>query len=228
MNYKGPYIMVMLAVAAVISGCGSKPGPSLVSAGVKGGCQSYYTCSLCGSTKTVTKSGGRSSETVAYRSPRYSVCPHVWKEGISPFAEPPIADGSIVLVKRGRALGALILKNQKLTPAHTDFVWCYRADGKGTFRKRDIGLFRTGSGSSSSKARLMERLKFGPFSVVWYSSEDGKGVVSYAEYPGGAMTNRDTLICPTNETDIKKIDATDPKWLYKASLDDPGRIGTAP
>ena len=224
---RAAFIVLVMALMLAAPGC-SKPRVRLVSAGIPGGMISYYTCSLCGSVKTVTKSGGRRSETITYKSPGYAACPHIWKVGVSRFAEPPITDGRIMLVKRGRALDALILRNQKLQPAHTDFVWYYRNDGKGTFRKRDVGLFRTGSGSSRSKARLMEQLKFGPFSVVWCSTEDGKGMVAYAELPGGAMTTGDTLICPTTETDIEKIDATDPKWVYRASVGDPGRSGTAP
>lgn len=219
-------IAAFMILLPALSGC-SKPGVRLMSAGGAGGPLIYYTCRLCGSTKTVTQSGVGRSEKIDYRSPGFAACPHVWENGISPFAEPPIRDGRIILVKRGRALGALILRNQRRQPEHTDFEWYCRTDGKGTFRKRDAGLFRTGYGSSSGNPPL-HQLVFRPFSVVWSPTKAGEGVVSYPRYAGAVARTGDTLICPTDETDITKIDATDRKWLYKSSIGDPGRIGTAP
>lgn len=228
MKFKGPYIMVMLAVAALISGCGSKPGVTVVKVCLPGKDISYYTCSLCGSTKAITESGGKRTEQIDYRSPTFARCPHVWQEGVNDFAEPPIADGRIILVKRGKNLGALILRNQQVRPTHADFTWYCRTDGKGTFRKCDAGLFQTSHGSSGRNTSPVQDFSFGPFSVKWSATDAGKGVVAYPKYPEGAMSTSNTLICPTNETDIEKIDATDPKWLYKAYVDDKGRIGTAP
>jgi hypothetical protein len=138
-----------------------------------------------------------------------------------------VHDGQIVLLRKGAGTyGAFIPKSQRMSPEQVKFAWYYREDGKGTFPPSQAGQYKTGTGvgvPDGSVPYMMAR--FGPFSLGWSGHEDGEGGLYYSHFGGETVAPDDVRICVTGETDIRKIDATDPKWIYKGSPTDPGIHG---
>lgn len=132
----------------------------------------------------------------------------------------PIPDGHIVLVKEGKTYGAFILNNQQMDPETTDFTWYLRSDGKGTFYTDDEAVSR-GSASNAKNT-----INFETFQVEWSVRTNGSGYIYYPNSSGGigasGPNSRPLLLCVTSETDITKIDATDPKWVFKGSSNEIG------
>jgi hypothetical protein len=135
----------------------------------------------------------------------------------------PVPNNRIVLVKQGRNYGALVLTDQSLNPVSVKYEWFYRDDGKGVFAGRNQSPVRHGVGngiSSHSFPGLV--IEFGPCRVNWSAKDSGWGWIYYSRYAGEPIGSGDIRICVTGETDIGKINAADPKWLYKASPTDKG------
>lgn len=134
----------------------------------------------------------------------------------------PIPDGNIILVKDGNTYGAFILKNQRMDPETTDFTWYLRSDGKGSLDPADKAV------SSGSVSKTKQLIEFGSFQVEWSVSTNGSGYIYYPNVSGGigvsGLRNRPWLLCVTPETDITKIDATDPKWVFKGSSNERGQM----
>ena len=124
--------------------------------------------------------------------------------GQSAAHEHPVADGRIVLLKRGSEIGAFVLQKQSITPERTDFTWYYRADGKGTFSTGDVMV------STGFVAGATNRIRFKSFSVGWSGNEPRMGWVYYSALP------TDFEMCVTSETNIAMIDAIDQRWTYRA------------
>jgi len=136
---------------------------------------------------------------------------------------PPVSDGVVVLAKRGKSYGALIPRKQRLLPDSLEYEWYYRSDGKGTFRLQERGSFRQGVGRGiPDRSKPGLAIRFGPFFIGWSGHTDGEGFLYYDRCAGERVSPDDLRLCVTKETDIQRIDATDPKWLYKASPVDPG------
>jgi hypothetical protein len=138
-----------------------------------------------------------------------------------------VPNGQIILVRKGASsYGAFIPTSQRMGPDRVKFAWYYREDGKGTFKPTQSAQYKTGTGvgvPDGSVPWLMVR--FGPFSVGWSGHQDGEGSLYYSRIEGQAVLPDDVRICVTAETDIRKIDAADPKWVYKGSPTDPGIHG---
>jgi hypothetical protein len=98
------------------------------------------------------------------------------RRGQSSANETPVADGRVVLLKRNKEVAAFIMKNQRLSPELTDFYWCYRNDGKGTFPPADPAL-------SSGFVSNTSRVAFATFSVPWSINSNGMGWLYFSKGP---------------------------------------------
>jgi len=140
--------------------------------------------------------------------------------------ETPVPDGTIVLVKKGDALGAFVLKNQVLDSNEAaEYTWYYRTDGQATFLSDEAHLFQQGEGKTSEVRRSdrpFTHIEFGPFLIGWSGKRKGEGWIYYERFAGEAVAPGDLLICVTDETDIEKINAKEGRWIYKGSPTDPG------
>lgn len=130
----------------------------------------------------------------------------------------------IVLLRKGpNCYGAFIPTSQHIMPDKLKYRWYYRTDGKGTFKRSEAAEYKSGSGvgvDDSHVPWLMAR--FGELGVGWSCHQVGEGHVYYSKFSNDPVSLDDERICITKETNIEKIDATDPKWVYKASPADPG------
>jgi hypothetical protein len=81
--------------------------------------------------------------------------------GISAGVEPPIKDGEIVLLMKGKAVGVLIPTKHTLTPERISYDWYHRTDGGSKFRPEDEGRCQFGH------TRNAKNVSFGPFWVWW-------------------------------------------------------------
>ena len=122
--------------------------------------------------------------------------------------EPSVPNGVIVLIKKDRAYGAFVLRDQQYEPAGLIYEWYYRMDGKGTFTAEEASSFKSGRETSGPIA-------FGPFHLCWSPSPEGTGCLEYWHLPGARGTPRDQKICVTDATNVETIDATDSKWTYR-------------
>jgi len=138
------------------------------------------------------------------------------EEGISTAMEPPVVSGEIVLLAKGKTVGALILTKQSTQPERVSYEWRYRTDGKGTFRAAEAGRYRSGT------VREGKEVAFGPFSVTWSGRDDTSGYLYYPRFFEETMRADDLRICMTGERDWEKVDAFDPKWAFRASPSDRG------
>jgi hypothetical protein len=137
-------------------------------------------------------------------------------QGSSSAVQPPVANGEIVLLAKGTTVGAVVLTQQGLQPERVSYEWRYRTDGKGRFGAAEAGQYRSGTVKDANN------VAFGPFSVSW-SSHDGKsGYLYYQRLELEAIEADDVRICATGERDLEKVDAFDPKWVFKASPSDAG------
>lgn len=167
-------------------------------------------------------SSGRKYKKLLYNNPDWKIQSHD-----NYCVQYPVSDGRIVLVKSGRALGAMILRGQPQPSRnggidrHDDLVWewYYRTDGKGTFKASESGLYHHGKGSQFN---WESQIEFGPFRLGWSSCTKGQGWILYDEFPQLRTPPNHTVICATSHTDVTKIDAASSKWIYKANQADPG------
>jgi len=143
----------------------------------------------------------------------------------------PIRNGQIVLLRKGsRNYGAFIPTSQHMVPEKLEFRWYYRTDGKGTFKPNEAAHFESGTGGCGSDSSvpysdtitIINVAQFGPFSLGWSGIDDRQGYIYYGDFEHEAVSPNDELICVTEETDITRIDATSPRWVYKGSPTDPG------
>ncbi len=176
----------------------------------------YQTCEECGSTRSIKAFPiGIKSERIHHRSPSFDLCIHQWKDGVYEAVEDRVADGEIVLVKKGIVYGAFIVWNKSVGhdpgTEEVEYKWWYRVDGKGTFTEAESRSFRSGTGKGRST------IEFGPFSIMWSSRGPGQSSIYYDHFAGDMISRKSLRICVTNETNIETINATDEKWVYKAS-----------
>jgi hypothetical protein len=130
------------------------------------------------------------------------------RRGQSSANENPVSDGDIVLLKRKNEVAAFILHHQKAGPEQTDFSWYYRSDGKGTFPVGDPAV-------SSGYVSNATVVAFKTFSVEWSIHGGGSGWVYFSTGPT-EMKSADYLMCVTDKSDLKTIDANDASWNYRA------------
>lgn len=121
-----------------------------------------------------------------------------------------IKDGEVVLVRKGKAYGGFILKNQQPSKGAA-FEWIYREDGISDFSRR--GAIK-GTDVIKGDPGL---ISFGPFSVRWSYRTEGE---SYLYYPDPKLNPRGIpnrlFIAVTHEKDFN-LNAADSKWNYKAA-----------
>ncbi len=143
---------------------------------------------------------------------------HDPRRGQTSANELPVANGTIVLLKRGKEVGAFILKNQKAEPERTDFDWYYRCDGKGTFSTNDSAVMSGFVTNASPVARSLDpfvHVTFASFSAGWSANTDGLGWV-YFSRDATDFKSADFLMCVTTETNLAHVNANDRRWDYRA------------
>jgi hypothetical protein len=132
---------------------------------------------------------------------------HDPNQGQSSANEVPIADGDIILLRRGNEVAAVILRNERVVPEKMDFTWYYRSDGRGTFAPGDPAV----STGTVSNAGI---ISFRTFSAEWSTAGTGMGWVYFSTGPTEFKT-ADYLMCVTTQTNLATMDATDKKWEYR-------------
>ena len=191
------------------------------------------TCKKCGSTVeviTYRRFGfvQKVEWKMTYAAPGSSTCSHQWEAGVSRGIDQFIPDGTVVLVRKAGNFGAFIPYNQQMHPEQLSYQWYYRLDGKGRFDSIGTMTGVDSTGDTSFKIPLTHggfgnpfgNIKFGPFEVEWSGMSQGEGHIYYPHLPGEQILPQDIKICITQETSIVNLDASDPKWKYKASIGD--------
>jgi len=157
----------------------------------------------------------------------------------------PVSDGDVVLVKKGNAYGAFILRHQQPGPEmvtgsgpppaaptqlvpraseRVEYTWYFRSDGRGTFQPSEERRVERGYAKKAARTNMppFRAIRFGPFSVGWSSASPGYGWLYYPRFNDEEVLRDDQRFCVTGETDITRIDARDHRWVYKGSPADPG------
>lgn len=152
--------------------------------------------------------------------------PYSWGDAV----QPAVPDGTVVLVKKGKALGAFILRNQR-TDGRGPLIYdyCYRTDGRGEFNRCSLQGCVCGSKRIPAQYNAgpdFQVVVFGPFRIPWSANDNGKGWLYYPRRSGEKVAPGDLQICVTSESDMKRINATDSKWIYRGSPSDPGVTAT--
>ena len=127
-----------------------------------------------------------------------------------------VPDGHVVLLKRKNEFAAFILKNQRISPEETDFVWYFRTDGRGTFAPGDPAV-------STGVVTNATQISFATFSVNWSIHITGRGMTAsgWVYFPNGQydfFKAADYAMCVTTETNVAGIDARDRRWKYRVRL----------
>jgi hypothetical protein len=173
---------------------------------------SLQTCAVCGSTR---KQVDERPWKVLYQA-LAAAHDHRWEDGVS--SGVPIADGRVVLVRRqlrldepAFAYGAFILENQFLRERESmGYRWLLRTDGGSVLDPADA---RVSQGSAADRSRIA----FGPFRIPWSAAGAGNGFVYYPRSPGAARSSLDWEMCLTDLTSFARLDAADPRFVYRTS-----------
>lgn len=173
-------------------------------------------CRRCGSTRLISRGRVKGSRSVAYvyRSPTYNQCSHDWQIGWLASYQPPIPTGVVILVRQDGRYGAFVMRRQIPSPERVEYAWWLCADGASDFRASQNLV--TSEGEAFVNGRMLAPIRFGPFSVGWSSSEPGAGFLYYRHVPCEDVASTDLHFCVTTEHSIENIDASDPKWDYRA------------
>ncbi len=176
---------------------------------------SWYTCEICGSTRSLDRKYflGYFPEApkvqVLYQSPGFSSCGHNWEPGISRTPPDPVPDGIVVLVRKSGKYGAFVLRNQTGDPEGAEYDWWYQSDGSGSFDSNSVGV--------SSGKGTTPKIRFGAFDISWSGNSEGSGWLYYEHKAGDLVAPDDLYFCITKLGSVDGINATDPKWVYKAT-----------
>lgn len=140
--------------------------------------------------------------------------------------QPPVRDGQTVLLRKGRAYGRLIIKQQRMDPETISYEWFYRTDGNGLLSSGQHSV-RSGKSTALYKdpSAPYARIKFGPFSVGWSGRSDGEGYLYYDRFSGEQLHKDDLLICVVPTANKLVVDASDRRLNYRASPTDSGIAG---
>jgi len=84
-----------------------------------------------------------------------------------------IPDGSLIVMKKGKHIGLVIINDQKSDPETCSYKWYYRQDGQYTFK--DDKKFTTG------EVKDTKSIKFGVFDCDWSINTEKIGFI-YFEY----------------------------------------------
>jgi hypothetical protein len=155
-------------------------------------------------------------ERILYQSPKFAHGDHVWRSGIELAVPDPVPAGVVVLVKRVPlgseqvTYGAFILTAQTTNPERVSYRWFLRSDGSGVLDPRDRQV-------QSGDERNARDVTFGPFKIAWSGAAGNVGYLYYDNFAHMPPNRHTTYLCVTTEKDVSRIDAADPKWLYKFS-----------
>lgn len=170
----------------------------------------FYTCEDCGSVMRVSERLVLPGSTTTWdrRRQGFATCAHRLRPGAAlGTAAQNVADGKLVLVRRGKAYGGFIIERRLSSPDRAEYSWWYRADGGG-------GLSRSGVHTGTGACRFPELIEFGPFELTWSCGVDSSAV-GYGDAPGKAAVDRELAICATDLDGITGVDAAAPHWQYR-------------
>lgn len=129
--------------------------------------------------------------------------------------ESPVPDGVIILVRQGAKRGAFILSNQRTTPETADVQWFSRSDAGGKLVPTDPSVATGKAKVATRKANGAKEIIFPGFAIEWGIHSDGEGWVYFSVLPTDIKSPPKYEMCITGETDMTRIDANDPKWVYR-------------
>ena len=119
------------------------------------GCKFYYynkiylsrveECIKCKSTRKVYSDR---EPTILHKNKSYESCKHSWRNIYLRRTNTAIQNSKIILVKKGKIIGAFIVKQGNINNKRVAFDWYYRTDGKGVFKKAESKQFYSGKGVS--------------------------------------------------------------------------------
>lgn len=123
-----------------------------------------------------------------------------------------VRDGQVVLVQKGRTLGAFVTEANNGNAVR--YRWYYRSDGKGELDPRDENV-TTGTSTAIRQDNRSPSIAFGPFQIEWTRASSHWGWILY--------DRKSTMrLCITNERHLRGLDALDPTWRYKLNGFDKG------
>jgi hypothetical protein len=148
-----------------------------------------------------------------------------------------IADGQVVLLRKGSAVGAFTLEDQ-VWDDNADsarYEWAWRDGGSGALRGEGVAR---GSGRVERSPRGHAFVTFGPFSVEWSVRKRCTRPIGVPARVGGMSADTSTRFCysgqlhyvtppegaiaVTNETRLDRVDPDDSTWVYRRSRVDLG------
>jgi hypothetical protein len=172
----------------------------LVGLGPRTSRSSFFTCSLCGSTKQVDRKyvlgyiPRQVAETIRYKSPGFDTCNHVWSPGISVSPDKPVPNNVVVLVHENGQYGAFFLRRQSVSPGIAEYDWWYRMDGGSLFDTNNSAVM-SGHGSTP-------RIRFGSFNISWSSHDNESGWLMYKHAAGDVVAPQDLHLCITERDSV--------------------------
>lgn len=175
----------------------------------------FYTCEQCGAVATVTSHPLWPSNETTWRrqGPGFTECVHRLRQGADVGAHSEkIADGQLVLVRRGQAYGGLIIDYHEAAGASkAGYRWWYREDGSGD-------LAGAGALSGAGTCSLHDGIEFGPFKFGWSCGTEGSALY-FGNLLGGSRIDRALGICATDLGSVAGVDAAAANWRYAVCTD---------
>ena len=123
---------------------------------------------------------------------------------------PEIEHGQVVLVKKGKHVGAFIVDHA------IRFSWIYRTDGRSDLTAPG---FSKGGPTPMEKDGASDHIQFGPFKLATSRSSSAESYLYFpvAQTPAG---EEPLAIAVTNRTEFQGINADDPKWKFQTAPGD--------
>jgi hypothetical protein len=126
----------------------------------------------------------------------------------------PLPDGTVLLLRKKHAFGAIILDRQREFPQQVDFTWYYRDDGGSILDPHEPNVL---TGQGHSRGSGMPEIRFGSFAVGWSVAATGLGYVYYERLANDPPQPDELEIAVTSISDLNGVDANDPRWAYRAA-----------
>jgi hypothetical protein len=151
---------------------------------------------------------------VEIMGPTFARCTHDWQRGGIVSAHwPPVADGTLVLVRKGKAVGAFIPLAQWMRPESVHFRYWFRADGQSVLVP-DAAEVDSGEATYDATIDPTGRMTFGPFAIRWSGASDGEGFIYYDYGHPDAVPEDGLQICITSLTNMQPIDVSNDSWAF--------------
>lgn len=115
----------------------------------------------------------------------------------------------VVLVRKGRAVGAFIASAPTSIPGPATYRWIWRGDGGGVLSEREEAC-------TSGKGRIThDRVAFGPFVLYVTDYYDGRVKLTYPRGPGEPDRPDDVSFAVTTERTWDNLNALDNRFEYR-------------